>query len=486
MQSLPFSRTPEQFQIPQSSKTGMTALQQLLQALDVEELGEGDSAAGTNVLAAMCASLTNLASPGAALLNANGDRLSVGMNFAVIGGLSDSLINDKVLNPIAAIQNNLADHLAASVAHEVAVLAAKPEHERARIRPAAPSRKPAMSAVDTQMNGISLVRDSSAFLLLLEPCQGENINGLSAAPLVFFHACNSRDVENALQRTHRQYPYIRTTLPDDAREQGLEQALLSIIRGTGVSEGLACPVSVRGHVVATCTSIRLAHWVRAGEQGLLGNLCWLVDGDYGAAEPRIASPADPPPFPTHSFYLKALQRVWAERLDYRRIATPSLSHEWNSLQRRWIDHLRQLENWCPGITQAARPLVATLIYGLFILCGIAENGKKPKWLDEGILELAKLLAGRMARYRELLTSTEEDNRLLTLAEKLIKQLAQGPLDPRCFVRDTPDLADADGREVFQILERLALVSPTSGGKKWQLTLPQAQAAAKLRQRYVDV
>ena len=63
-------------------------------------------AAGANVLAAKCIALANSYPPGACLVSDDGSRLTVGMNFASIRGLTNSLIADKVIAPLTILKMN--------------------------------------------------------------------------------------------------------------------------------------------------------------------------------------------------------------------------------------------------------------------------------------------------------------------------------------------------------------------------------------------
>ena len=67
--------------------TTTNPLLHLLQVFDAESLGEGDMAAGANVLAAKCISLANSYPPESCLVKDEDSCLTVGMSCASIGGL---------------------------------------------------------------------------------------------------------------------------------------------------------------------------------------------------------------------------------------------------------------------------------------------------------------------------------------------------------------------------------------------------------------
>ena len=162
------------------------SLLRLLQVFDAESLGEGDMAAGANVLAAKCMALANSYPPGACLVSDDGSRLTVGMSFATIGGLTNSLIADKVIVSLACLQNNLLDHIAADATHSDAKLATMPPSELCRHRPSAPvGNYSGLAKLDLALNGFSSESDGSVFRYLLSPCRNQGPGELKATPAVF-------------------------------------------------------------------------------------------------------------------------------------------------------------------------------------------------------------------------------------------------------------------------------------------------------------
>lgn len=464
------------------STTDATQLRRLLQLFNAESLGEGDLVAGSNVLAAMSASIANLSAPGAGLVTRGGNLLPVGMNFAAVGGLTRSLIGGRVLDPIADIQCNLVDHLAAASAHSAAKLAALPEHERIKIRPAEPNDTPELKNVEGALNGLSLARDSSAFERLLAPCRDRNADELVSNPAVFLDACVPADFMKQLEGAHLRYPYIRATLSDGSGMDRVESLLLSVMRGTSPPSGLTGPTHIRGHVAASCSIDKLARSVEAGEESLLGSVLWLIDGFPSSLDAGTGD--EPAPYPTHLKYPEALRRVWGERLDYRRSEGATIRYDWTARQREWVALLQRLEPHCPGVTLAARPLFATLFYGL-IKMWEGSKGEPPGWTDTCVFQLAKSLVGRMVQCQQRLLQTDRDVRALALAVKLVPKLVAGPLNVRGIVRKSNRLLVADCREALGVLDRFALIREVDG-EKWELTLSATEAVAKLNTLCLDV
>lgn len=456
--------------------TSPARLVDLLHQFDAVSLGEGDVAAGANVLAAKCISLANLSPPGSCLVTPEGAQLPVGLSFMTAGGLTNSLVGEKVLNPISMIQNNLSDHLSEDAAHSTRKLAAISPQEHARARPEAPQNCSSMGQLRMELdpNGISApVRDSSPFRRLLAPSRHLELGELEATPAVFLNGDSVAALEKQLTHSHRRCPFIRATLTDGRGAERPERLLLSVMRGTGLPSGVTTPVYVRGHVAASCSTDKLTRSTETGEESLLANLLWLVDGDGSRLSFDKPASAGPVPCKPHINYAEALQGAWATRLDYRRTAPPTIQYDWVPGQRHWVDFLKKHEPRCPGLILSARPLFGTLIFGLLKL-SVGQKAERRGWTDSGALAFAKHLVSRMVQCREQLTQTKRDARVLDLAMKIVLKLETGPLDARAIVRKMHRLPIADCREVLGLLNRLGIARGVDD-EKWELTLPTAQA-----------
>lgn len=458
-------------------------LQHLLQVFNTESLGEGDLGAGANVLAAMCASIANVNPPGTCLVTEEGNRLPVGMSFAAAGGLTRSLVDGKVIDLVARFQTNLGDHLAAADTHAAAKLAALPEHERIRIRPDPPSGSPVLADLKVEINGLVAAKDSSAFGRLISPCRDQGLEGIMANPAVFLDASDPATLKQELPHVHLSYPFVRAFIPDSNHASQMSRILLSIMHGTGCAKGTRVPSHLRGHVAVTCSIANMGQNVDATEDSLFANLLWLVDGGHCPSSLN-GIPDDVAPYRMHERYPDALHKAWTRRLDYRQAQSPSVRYNWEPRQREWVTFLNQLEPLCPGLTLAARPLFATLVYGM-ISMSRALDTEKPRWSDVGALELAKLLVGRMVECRRRLVETEQDAKIIELAVKLVNKLGAGPRDARELVRKTNGLLIGDCRQALGVLGRIGVAREVAEGK-WELSLSAPQAVAKLRAPFIDV
>lgn len=460
-------------------------LLRLLQVFDAESLGEGDMAAGANVLAAKCIALANSYPPGACLVSDDGSRLTVGLSFASIGGLTNSLIAEKVIAPLACLQNNLSDHLAADAAHSHATLASMPPSEHCRNRPPKPTENfSGLAKLDLAFKGFASENDSSAFRYLLAPCRNQGPGELKTTPAVFLDADTAAGLAKQLSRAHCRYPFVRAELPDGPGMERLESILLSVVQGTGIADGVSGPVHIRGHVAASCTVAKLARSVGDGDDSLLANLLWLVDGNGGGLSSQREHGSSSEPYTTHLKYSEALETAWARRLDYRQATPLTIRYAWPPRQREWVALLQKLEPRCPGLTRAARPLFATLVTGLLLLSS-GRKGEQKRWSDTDALALAKFLVMRMVSCRDQLTQTERDARDLDLAIKLIAKLEDGPLNARELVRKTNRLLSGDCHRVLELYDRLGVARRVENDK-WELMLPVGQAVKKIRSPYVDV
>lgn len=464
--------------------TSTTPLLRLLRVFDAESLGEGDLVAGANVLAAMCTSLANLHPPGSGLVTSEGNLLPVGMSFMTAGGLTNSLVGEQVLDPISSIQNNVADHLAADAAHSAATLAAMPPPERLQSRPQSPddlSSAVGEIRMELDLNGISPARDSSPFQRLLGPSRHQGLGELAATPAVFLSADSPEGLGKQLSQAHRRYPYVRAVLADGPDSQGLERLLLAVVRGTSLPAGATGPIHVRGHVAASCAVGKLARLAMAGEETLAANLMWLVDGDNAAMSLTQGEVGSPDPYKMQHRYQEAVQSAWRTRLDYR-IEPTTIQFDWQPFQGRWSAFLRKFEARSPGVTFAARPLLATLLFGCSLL---HDPSRSHDWSLAGVVKLSEFLVERMVQRREWHWLAMQEARILELAIKLVEKLQEGPLDARGLTRKKSNLRIGDSRKVLGLLDRLGIARPVEDDK-WKLTLSVAKAVERLSTPYVDV
>jgi hypothetical protein len=469
-----------------SKELGPTHLQdctRLLKIFNAESLGDGDLMAGTNVLVSMCASLANLHPPGTCLITPDGNRLQVGLSFVSAGGLTNSLVNEKVLDQIATIQNNLADHLAAEAAHSAATIAAIAPHERARVRPKAPEESSIMERLGLVMDfaGASPGHDSSPLRCLLGPSQQQGLGSITTKPAVFLSADSAEGLKRQLPQSHRRYPFVRAALTSGPGMERLQNQLLFVARGTSLQNETTGPVHVRGHIAASCSPLVLAQSVAQGEETLLANMIWLVDG-FGVFTPPDKDDLKPlEPFQMHARYKEALEQAWLYRLDHRNEAR-TVQFDWQPLQRQWVAFLQRMEPNCPGITHAARSLAATLLFGCHLL---HEPGKHSGWSVAGLLALSKLIAGRMVNRRERLLFAEEEARLQVLAIKLVEKLQEGPLSARALTRKKSNLRMGECRKVLDLFDRMGIAC-RGGNDEWKLVLPADRAVERLKAPCIDV
>jgi hypothetical protein len=409
--------------------------------------------------------------------------LAVGLSFMTAGGLTNSLVSEKVLDPISNIQNNLGDHLAAEVAHSAAKLAAMFPGEQARTRPKAPENSSTIGTLREALdpNWISPARDSSPFRCLLGPSRYQGLGEITTTPAVFLNADSPEGLQKQLPQAHRRFPYVRAVLTTGPGMEGLQSQLLSVVRGTSLPNGTTGPVHIRGHVAASCTPALLAQSAAAGEESLPANLIWLVDGHGEVMLPKLEDPDSLTPFKMQARYRESMERAWAYRLDYRNEAK-TVQVKWQPMQRQWVTFLQRMEPRCPGVTQAARSLAATLLFG----CGeLHEPGKSCQWSAAGVIKLAVFIVERMVRRRERLWLAEQDARILELAVKLVEKLQDGPLDARGLTRKTSRLLIGDCRQVLELFDRLGIASRV-GDDKWKLALPVRKAVDRLNTPYIDV
>lgn len=204
--------------------------------------------------------------------------------------------------------------------------AAMPPSELCRHRPSAPAEYSfGLAKLNLALNGFSSESDSSVFRLLLAPCRNQGPGEFKTTPAVFLDAGTAAELEKQLSRAHRRYPFVRAELPDGLGTERLEGILLSVLRGTNIADGVTGPVSY--------TAAKLARSVGDGDDSLMANLLWLVDGNGGELSSQQEHGSSSAPYATHQNSSEALEIAWARRLDYRQTGPMTIRYAWPPRQR---------------------------------------------------------------------------------------------------------------------------------------------------------
>ena len=130
---------------------------------------------------------------------------------------------------------------------------------------------------------------------------------------------------------------------------------------------------------------------------------------------------------------------------------------------RWVRHLKSIDSRLPGICGTARPLLATLAFGLLELGRGGEARQLPVSAGE-IEAFARHLVERMVTAYESVTRTAETERKNELIRRIFVALAAGGMSKRDLYRQLGiDVAFCD--ELLYEMGLLGLVRTVD--KKWE-------------------
>lgn len=459
-------------------------LHSLLTRFGVERLGEGDLAAGANLLAAMASSVANIQRPGSGLITGDGETIAVGTSVIVSGPRSASLISEKVLAGLANRQNNLA----AQLRKKAQSLAEEPKNTA---WPKAPSPADFMASVQESIPDI-LFQPGAWFQKqgaaekwcnLVETPVTPTFEDLAAQPLVFVTGITAETLGRQLECSHLGRPFMHVGVVSARDFSRFEQICPTIMDGR-ITNGSTL-ASVRGTVMMTDPSGALGEAVKAdlpNARWVAQRLLWLVDGEAGPepgkpAEDKTIVPLDR----LAARYEAAMKKAWGERLNGLTTAPAMIGLEFSHSQARWMTFLKSLEPECPGISGTARNLYATLRFGLSRLVNAADTADGFKWFADDAEALARFLVQRMVNARAAMLHSAEDERMRQKMEQILSKLMDGPLEHRDIIRKFHKFPTAQCLQLLNILENKGQV--TCIENMWYL--PQhARTAAPLQLTHV--
>ena len=440
--------TTQQKQKPQASKptkvgtaTESDKLRHLFTAFDVRALGEGDEVAGLNVLAAAALSLANLASPGSGIQTPGGRLIRVGCNLLASGPLVTSMILDEVITPIARCQNNLLAQLTRLLEEDKA--------ESKRVRPNRPRSwsfsvanfsnpgEESLSELMTEKRGISVppfdVRHDQ-WLRVVSWAPSQRFGDLIRRPRSFIVAPTPSLLEKQFSGIYLGQALVTIQLnraADAGRFGDLCPALMDGIVPAGPSTE-----SVKGKllVIDRCDGLSKAAKATDDSSAWLGRLIWLVEGRAGPDLPHpLQQTGDGGivrlPHLTARFE-HAARLSFANRLDNHESGPVIDKYDFAQIQGRWMRFLSGMESSLPGISDSARHLVASLVFGLNRVMQAAEVPKDFEFRMAGIEAFARFLIRRMANARAAILLSDQQAWRLRGKRKILAKLAERRLDTR--------------------------------------------------------
>lgn len=437
-------------------------LQNMLTRFGVKRLGEGDTAAGANLLAAMACSLANLQRPGSGLATEDGETIAVGTSILVSGGHSVSLISEKVLAGLATCQNNLVSHLSNKIQSDEEESKKKSKWSAASSSPEdfmAGFQKPMLDTIYKPQGFFNTGNVANAWSNLVNTPVEPNLKDLMEQPVVFVTGITPETLGRQLERSHLGRPLMHVGVVSARDFPRFEQICPTIMDGR-ITSG-STMTSIRGTVMVTDPSGALDEAVKADLPNArwVSRLLWLVDGDAGSEPGKPVDDNTLIPLDRLAVrYQTAMSKAWGERLNNQTTAPETVKFEFTKSQARWMAFLKSLEPQCPGISGTARNLYATLGFGLSRLVSAIETTPVFKWSTDDAEALARFLVKRMVNARAAMLHSAEDEWKRQLMEKILIKLMDGPLEHRAIIRRFHKLSTVQCLQFLNILENKGQVT----------------------------
>jgi hypothetical protein len=429
-------------------------LTRLLITFDAQRLGEGDTSAGANVLAAMACAIADIHRHGTRMSSGDGPSYHIGSSVLAHGPLTSALVSERVTSVLAEYQANLDDHCNEwELAKEVhpGTLSGKPD-KRFKVSPSTKSFQ--------VLNGEMLGEVSDNIAVLLTPLPTRMKRALFERPLLFATGAQPRQLGAALERSHAGQLLVHDVMRAPAQCAELADCCLPLIDGCLTVGKQARPV--RGHVLLCDPSLVLDEVLRDGSDArrLLVRLPWLVDGNAGPSLPVAeASAANetgiaacrPRLDRMDERFRAALTKAWIGRLDYTAEEPETLDFDFAEYQARWVAFLQQKETDFPGISATARPLFATLLFGLLEILNSLPTEKDVQLYAEDVEALALILVQRMCNARAVILHDAAKEARERKLQVMFDKLSARPGNPRDLARKHHRLPVSEARDLLDEL-----------------------------------
>lgn len=439
-------------------------LADLLATFNATFLGEGDINCGTNLLVSMATTLANVSRPGSGIWASKSFLLRAGSNLLVSGGLTSSLVADRIFREVAARQNNLI-----AQAHRLMndkIEDANKTGLRMTRFPEGPGRNASQRAMRETEGEESLVclDPLNTWEDVMRCPPNPKIDELAQKAKALVTAANPKDLDRQLAGLHINRPLIALTLRQPADVPALEETCGGMIDGVLPSGEYG--EMILGNLLITDPTNLLAKVVPGSgeEPGWVERMVWLVDGNYGP-EAREANLPETG-VRTGSMVMRferALLRALAKRFNNQDTSEEVHEFDLGPHQLSWAEYLRTMEGRLPGISGTARGFLGTLTYGLIELAR-APGYQGLKFSPEGVEALGRWVIERMANARVEMTHSAELERRFEIARKIFFKVLGGPLNDRDIYRALSIRAELC-RELLRVMEEVGVLQQDA--KRWE-------------------
>jgi hypothetical protein len=400
-------------------------LAQLLSQFDVTSLGEGDTNAGANVLAAMAITLANLAPDDGTVIHPDGTPARFGTSLLISGSGSCGRVGDEIITEVERRQANLATRLR-SYCNAMEERAGKPSLINP---PTGPGADTADELLATALSDIEPLYGTTtqAWGRIMEESPAEQVRDLADKPKFLVCAARPKDLEAQLVGLRPGHPLIHLGINRPADFAELADPGISLVGGH-YPIGDGCEL-VRGNMIISDPLRLLNEAAKAPDErtAWLGHFLWLTDSEAGPDVPEDVTLANAGSGAITECFRVALGNVMARRLSPRKGKPLRLCHDTRAAAHRWTDFLREMEQRLPGIYGAGRNLLNTLVFGLGEL---ARVGKGLRFTLKGVEEFARFLVRRAVNARTAICLAADVARRQSQIERIFRKLQEGWLNER--------------------------------------------------------
>jgi hypothetical protein len=396
-------------------------LTHLLTTFHATSLGEGDTNAGANVLAAMAVTLANLAPADGSVVLPDGKPARLGTSLLISGSGSCGRVGDEIITEVGRRQANLATRLR-GYCNAMEERAGKPSLVSP---PTGPGADTADELLSTALSDIEPLygTTSQAWGRIMEESPAGQVRDLADKPKFLVCAARPKDLEAQLVGLRPGRPLIHLGINRPADFAELADPGTSLVGGY-YSIGDGCEL-VRGNMIISDPLRLLNEAAKAPDERTmwLGHFLWLTDSDAGPDVPEDVTQATAGSGGSiiECFQL-ALGNVMARRLSLHKGKPLPLCHDTRVAAHRWTEFLREMEQRLPGIYGAARNLLNTLVFGLGEL---AKVGKGLRFPLKGVEAFARFLVRRAVNARTAICLAADVARRQSQIERIFRKLPEG-------------------------------------------------------------
>lgn len=410
-------------------------LQNFLKTFNAASLGEGDRQAGANVLTAMAITLANVSRSGCGIVSPGFGRMRAGASMLVSGGLSASLITDKIVSELAIRQNNLTAQLRRLIGDKVAD--AQKKKLTAMEFPAGPAANASENAIFQleQRDSLASLEASEQWAEVVTSPPNPRIEDLAERPKILVTASCAKELHKRLCGLHGGRPLVVLGVSRAVEVSALGETCNALLDGTFPNGHGGETAS--GNLLFTDSTGLLQEILNASSDATtwLSRTLWLVDGSAG---PDLPIPSDGKIRVTFDDmtgrFGSALSRAFGARLNNHDAGTTTHKFNLDDAQLRWVAFLKDMECRMPCICGTARGLLATLTFGLLEL-GRGGAAKSLTFSAAEIEAFARFLVRRMVNAHASMTESAEQERRNLLIRRIFQKLSEGRMNKRDLYRD---------------------------------------------------